>query len=67
MIASDLGGGKAGQRLALQVRHGGEHAAGRRLTRLGQGQPEGPAVGRVELPAEVAAVLQPVEHTGQRA
>ena len=34
---------------------------------LGQGQPEGPAVGRVELPAQVAAVLQPVKHTGQRA
>jgi hypothetical protein len=66
VIAGDLGGGQTGERLALQVRERGEHPGGHRLARLGQRQPERPAVGRIQLPGEVAPVLQPVQDPGQR-
>ena len=46
------------------VRDGGAYASGHRLACFGQGQPERAAVGRIELPGEVAAVLQPVKDPG---
>jgi hypothetical protein len=67
VVSGDLGRGQPGERVVLQVCDRRAHPGGRRLAGLGQRQPERAAVGGIQFPGQVAAVLQPVEEAGQRA